>query len=277
MKEHEMRSRLIITTLLCGTIMSAYALPGKNAEALSSRLESLKAGATNNEAPVDKNKASYSVGYTLGSNLSKQFSEINEDEFFNGLKDAFSGKEGRFDKQEMSRAIMSFQREIMKKRMEERKAQAEKNKKEGDAFIEAKKKEKGVKVTDSGLVYKVIKEGKGTAPAATDKVKVTYQGTLIDGTEFSSQTDVANPAEFNLSAVIPAWREALQLMKPGATWELYVPPNLAYGARGTAGDIGPNATLIFKINLISVEKPSAEAKNASDKSSQLSRSIHKQS
>ena len=264
-----MRIKLLIPVLLCGSLMSAYAAPGPGSRPAMSKL-SASSTSPAAEVPVDKNKASYSVGFTLGTNLSKQFTGLNQDELLKGLTDAFSGKEGKYSKEEMTRMIMSYQREIMQERLVERKEQAEKNKKEGDAFLAVKKKEKGVKLTNSGLLYKVIKSGQGKSPEFTDKVRVTYVGTLIDGKEFSSQTDVNNPAEFSLEAVIPAWREALQLMKPGATWELYVPPNLAYGARGTAGDIGPNATLIFKISLISVEKAADETKTtSSDKSSTL--------
>ncbi len=248
-----MRTWLVATSLLCGMAFNAYAAP-KTAEAPT--------------PAVDKNKASYSVGFTLGTNLAQQFSEINKSEFLSGINDALNGKSARFTQEEMSNVILSFQREVMKKRLEDRKVAADKNKAEGEAFLASKKKEPGVKTLASGLSYKVITEGKGNSPTLSDSVKVTYTGTLINGQVFDSRTDASNPMTFNLNQVIQGWREALQLMKPGATWEIYVPSSLGYGPQGTPGLIGPNAALVFKITLIGVEKAPAVPQSSSNSSLQ---------
>lgn len=248
-----MRTRLVVTTLLCVLVANAYAVDAEKSS-IGDRVKSLQGATAAQAAPVDKSKASYAVGYTLGENISKQFSGIKQSEFEKGLNDAFAGKDSQFGKEETTKLVISFQREAMSEHLAERKAQAEKNKVDGEAFLNAKKSESGVKSTESGLLYKVIKEGSGDSPTLTDRVKVTYQGTLIDGTEFDARTDANNPMTFNLTSVIPGWREALQLMKPGATYEIYVPSKLGYGARGTPGLIGPNAALVFKVTLISVEK-----------------------
>lgn len=133
-------------------------------------------------------------------------------------------------------------------------SQADINKAKGEAFLAENKNKKGVKTTASGLEYKIIDEGNGPIPTATDVVKVDYRGTLINGTEFDSSYKRGEPATFPVNGVIPGWTEALQMMKVGATWELYIPANLAYGDRGVAPDIGPNETLIFKVTLLGIEK-----------------------
>ena len=132
---------------------------------------------------------------------------------------------------------------------------AETNQKEGEAFLAANAKKPGVKILPSGLQYLVVKEGKGKQPASTDSVTVHYKGTLINGTEFDSSYRRGQPATFPLNRVIPGWTEGVQLMKEGATYRFFIPPQLAYGARGAGGVIGPNATLIFDVELISVQKP----------------------
>lgn len=131
---------------------------------------------------------------------------------------------------------------------------ADVNKAKGDAFLAANKKKKGVMTTASGLQYKVLSEGNGPTPTSSDIVKVDYRGTLINGTEFDSSYKRGEPAVFPVNGVIPGWTEALQMMKVGATWELYIPAELAYGERGVAPDIGPNETLIFKVTLLGIEK-----------------------
>jgi len=130
---------------------------------------------------------------------------------------------------------------------------SEKNKADGEKFLAENAKKAGVKVLPSGLQYKVITTGTGKSPKATDTVTTQYKGTLIDGTEFDSSYKRGEPATFPVSGVIPGWTEALQLMKEGAKWQLFLPPNLAYGERGAGRDIGPNSTLIFEVELISVK------------------------
>ena len=157
-----------------------------------------------------------------------------------------------------SEAMAAFKEEMMKKHEEELKKAAEKNKKEGEAFLAENKKKEGVVTLPSGLQYKVIKEGDGQMPKDTDMVTVNYRGTLVDGTEFDSSYKRGNPATFPVNGVIPGWQEALKLMKVGSKWQLFVPAGLAYGEKGAGSTIGPNATLIFEVELLSISEPGSE-------------------
>jgi FKBP-type peptidyl-prolyl cis-trans isomerase FklB len=150
--------------------------------------------------------------------------------------------------------MAAFQKEMMAKQQELAKRLGEKNKKEGEAFLSENRKKEGIKALPSGLQYKVVKAGTGKKPKSTDTVTTHYRGTLIDGTEFDSSYRRGQPASFPVSGVIPGWTEALQLMEEGAKWQLFIPPNLAYGERGAGSQIGPNATLIFEIELISIQE-----------------------
>jgi FKBP-type peptidyl-prolyl cis-trans isomerase FklB len=161
----------------------------------------------------------------------------------------------------MQETMAVFQKEMMAKQQEV----ATKNKKEGEAFLVENKKKQGVKTLPSGLQYKVIKEGTGKKPKLGDTVTAHYWGTLIDGTEFDSSYKRGQPANFPVSGVIPGWTEALQLMGEGAKWQLFIPSNLAYGERGAGAGIGPNATLIFEIELISVQEKKENQKPATKK------------
>ena len=213
-------------------------------------------GADENTINSDKDKLSYTFGANFGKSLKQQEIEINTDMFLKGMKDGFSGEKMLLTDQEMKETMMAFQKEMAAKHAEKRKTLAEKNKKEGEAFLAANKTREGVKTLASGLQYKVINEGTGKTPKATDLVVTNYRGALIDGTEFDSSYQRKNPATFRVTGVIKGWTEALQLMKEGAKWQLFVPPELAYGERGAGPRIGPNATLIFEIELVSVKEES---------------------
>jgi len=204
------------------------------------------------ELKTQKDKASYAIGLDMGGSLKKNDIEVNTDALVKGIKDGLSGEKPLLTDQELKETIAAIQKDLMAKQQEKQKAVAEKNKKDGEAFLEANKKKPGVKVLPSGLQYKVLTEGKGKTPKATDTVTVNYKGTLVDGTEFDSSYKRGQPATFQVKGVIPGWTEALQLMKEGSKWELYIPSNLAYGERGAGGLIGPNSTLIFEVELISV-------------------------
>ena len=140
------------------------------------------------------------------------------------------------------------------------KAEGEKNKKEGEKFLADNKTKDGIKVTDSGLQYEVLKEGTGPKPKATDKVKVDYTGKLLDGTVFDSSVERGKPATFGVNQVIPGWTEALQMMPVGSKWRIFIPSDLAYGPRGAGKDIGPNSTLIFDVELLGIVTDDAKAK-----------------
>jgi FKBP-type peptidyl-prolyl cis-trans isomerase FklB len=204
---------------------------------------------------TQKDKVSYSIGVDIGTTLKNQSLDVDPAILARGIRDSMSGQKQLMTDQEIRDTIAAFQKEMMAKQQELTKQLGEKNKKQGEAFLAENKKKEGVKTLPSGLQYKVITAGKGKKPKATDTVTTHYRGTLIDGTEFDSSVSRGKPASFPVNGVIPGWTEALQLMEEGAKWQLFIPSNLAYGERGTpGGPIGPNATLIFDIELISVQE-----------------------
>ncbi len=201
----------------------------------------------------DKNKFSYAVGTMLGSQLRQQFQqnpdELNSDVMLEALGAAFLDKELKMTQEEVQTTLKAAEdrhKVTQDKVNEETKAK-------GAAWLEANKNKPGVKVTDSGLQYKVITEGTGKQPTAEDTVEVHYKGTLIDGTEFDSSYKRGQPASFPVKGVIKGWTEALQLMKEGGKMELTIPSDLAYGERGAGANIGPHSTLIFEVELIKVK------------------------
>lgn len=200
----------------------------------------------------DKDKLSYSMGVDIGKYMQQQAIDVDPDMFARGVKDVMTGTKTALTADEMLQIISAFQKETAEKQAVKMKAVAEKNKKEGEAFLAENKKKGGVKTLPSGLQYKVIKEGKGPTPKLTDTVTTNYRGTLIDGTEFDSSYKRGQPTKFPVNGVIPGWTEALQLMKVGAKWQIFIPVNLAYGERGAGNVIGANQTLIFEIELISI-------------------------
>ena len=215
------------------------------------------AGGVVAEEPVSlksqKDKVSYIIGLDIGNNLKRQGADIDLDTLLRGMKDALSGNKPLLSEDEMREVTTAFRQEMAKKQAEETKKLAEKNKKEGEAFLEENKKKEGVKTLPSGLQYKVITEGSGKSPTESDTVTVNYRGTFVDGTEFDSSYKRGEPATFPVKGVIAGWVEALPLMKEGAKWQLFIPPGLAYGETGAGNAIGPNATLIFEVELISIK------------------------
>ncbi len=203
---------------------------------------------------TEKDKVSYSIGVDIGNTLKRQSIDVNLDLVTRGLKDAMTGGKMLMTEEQIVETVTNFRKEMMAKQQEQAKRLGEKNKKEGEAFLEENKKKEGVQTLPSGLQYKVIKPGTGKKPKSTDTVTTHYRGTLIDGTEFDSSYKRGAPVTFPVDGVIPGWTEALQLMQEGAKWQLFLPPNLAYGERGAGHDIGPNATLIFEVELISVQE-----------------------
>ncbi len=195
-----------------------------------------------------KDKLSYSIGLNIGSNLKKQNVSINPDTFVLGLKDALAGKPQMTDEQ-VKETMTAFEKEMIDKQ----KAVGVKNATDGEKFLAENKKKEGVKTTASGLQYKVIKEGAGAQPKETDTVMANYRGTLIDGTEFDSSYKRGQAATFPVSGVIKGWTEALQMMKVGSKYQLFIPAKLAYGERAMGPDIGPNSTLIFEVELAGIQ------------------------
>lgn len=196
----------------------------------------------------DKGQASYAIGQQIGKNLKAQNIEVDAKTLAISLADATEGKSDMTD-EEIQKAMMKLQEMAMQKQQEE----GENNKKKSAEFLEKNKTAEGVKTTESGLQYIVMTEGSGASPKADDVVKCHYTGTLIDGTKFDSSVDRGQPAEFPVSGVIPGWTEALQMMKVGSKYKLFIPPELAYGPAGRPG-IPPNSTLIFEVELLEVVK-----------------------
>ena len=201
-----------------------------------------------------KEKVSYVIGVDIGKALQKQGVAIDPDLVARGIKDGVSGGKLLMSDQEIKETMTAFQKEMRAKQEVALKQAGEKNKREGEAFLAENKIKEGVKTLPSGLQYKVIKAGSGKKPKATDTVVTHYKGTLLDGTEFDSSYKRNQPATFKVNGVIRGWTEALQLMEEGAQWVLYVPAALAYGERGAGPQIGPNATLTFEVELISVQE-----------------------
>ncbi|MEM7551562.1 MAG: FKBP-type peptidyl-prolyl cis-trans isomerase [Bacteroidota bacterium] len=198
----------------------------------------------NLEEPSDK--ASYAYGVSIAENVKAQKGEVNAELVAAGIRDAMN-EEAKLDIQESQEAIRTYSTDL-------RVLAADKNLEEGKAFLEENGKKEGIITLESGLQYEVLEEGSGKTPAATDKVTTHYHGTLIDGTVFDSSVDRGEPIQFPVNGVIPGWTEALQLMKEGSKWKLYVPSELAYKERGAGQVIGPHSTLIFEVELISVDE-----------------------
>jgi FKBP-type peptidyl-prolyl cis-trans isomerase FklB len=201
-----------------------------------------------------KEKISYIIGMDIGTNFKRQSIDIDPDILGRGIKDGLSGAKPLLSEPEAKEVLAAFETVMKGKQEEARKVIGEKNKKEGEVFLAANKAKEGVKTAPSGLQYKVIKPGTGKKPQATDTVTVNYRGTLVDGTEFDSSYRRGKPATFPVSGVIPGWTEALQLMEEGAKWQIVIPSKLAYGEQGAGQAIGPNATLLFEVELVSIQE-----------------------
>jgi len=204
------------------------------------------------EPKTESDKVSYSVGYRLGGDFKRQQVDINADMLVQGIEDAASGGEALMTEEQMRTVMMNLANRVKAEQMEKQKQEGAENIKAGEAFLAENAGKEGVKTTDSGLQYKVITAGEGKTPQKSDKVTVHYRGTLIDGSEFDSSYSRNKPATFGVGQVIPGWTEALQLMKEGDKWEIYLPSKLGYGERGAGAKIPPNSTLIFEVELISV-------------------------
>ncbi len=214
------------------------------------------------ELKTDKEKVSYAIGLRLGQNMKREGIEVDQESFLKGLNDGKSGAEPLMTPAELQETMVKFSQEMMAKKRAAFEKKAAENKAKGQAFLEANKKKKGVKVTKSGLQYRVIKPGTGKSPKPDDLVTCHYRGMLIDGTEFDSSYARQQPATFTVSGVIAGWQEALPMMKEGAKWELVVPAELAYGLRGAGPKIGPNAVLVFEVELLKVGQDEKASKPA---------------
>jgi FKBP-type peptidyl-prolyl cis-trans isomerase FklB len=202
---------------------------------------------------TDREKQSYAVGVEMGNNIKRQGVDLDGNLIAQGIKDALAGGTMRLTEAEVKETVMAFQKDLMAKQQAIHKAAGDKAKAEGEAFLAANAKKSDVATLPSGLQYKIVTEGTGAMPKASDTVTVNYRGKLVDGTEFDSSYARNEPATFPVHGVIPGWTEALQLMKVGSKWELYIPASLAYGERGAGGKIPANAALIFEVELLGIK------------------------
>ncbi len=204
---------------------------------------------------TQKEKASYALGMKIGGDLKRQGVGASVDAALTarGLKDALSGSKALITEDEEKAALTQLQTQVRAKQdAKRREARGAANRKEGDEFLAANKSKEGVVTLPSGLQYKILKAGTGPKPTANDTVSCNYRGTLINGKEFDSSAKTGKPVSFPVSGVIKGWTEALQLMPVGSKWQLFIPADLAYGDRGAGPDIGPGATLIFEVELLSI-------------------------
>jgi FKBP-type peptidyl-prolyl cis-trans isomerase FklB len=200
-----------------------------------------------------KEKISYSIGINIGKNMKTQGLDLDQGLLTQGIKDGLNSSKTAMSDKDMEATMIAFQQEMTGKMQAKQKVNGEKNVKEGEAFLAANKKKEGIITLSSGLQYKILKSGDGPKPTKDQTVKCHYRGTLIDGTEFDSSYKRGEPTEFPVGQVIKGWTEALQLMPVGSKWQLFIPSDLAYGPNGAGQMIGPNATLIFDIELISIK------------------------
>lgn len=226
--------------------------------------------------PVELKTKNDSISYMIGQDIGKSFKNMGIDTVVSfqvltkAIESAMKGQPSQFTDERTKEIQQNFSQDLQNKQKAAAEAKAISNKKAGEDFLAANKTKEGVKTTASGLQYSVIKEGTGATPVATDKVKVHYKGTLLDGKVFDSSYDRKEPTTFNLNQVIPGWTEGIQLMKVGSTYKFWIPSDLAYGDRQAGPEIGPNSTLCFEVELLNIEKdstaaPAAPAKPAANK------------
>jgi FKBP-type peptidyl-prolyl cis-trans isomerase FklB len=197
---------------------------------------------------------SYGVGSTLGRDFTAQAIDVDPAVLAQGIKDVVSGSKTLLSEEDAGKILVDYQKELTARQEAEAKVQSKANLAEGETFLTENGKKDGVVTLPSGLQYKIIKPGTGKKPGNKDKVTVHYRGTLVNGKEFDSSYKRNEPITFPVSGVIPGWTEALQMMQEGANWQLFIPAKLAYGERGAGSVIGPNATLIFDVELLKVTR-----------------------
>ena len=262
----EIRTMVMVGVVLLGNAVAQQPAAKPQPAAKSPAAQLPEAPAAKAQAPSafasDKEKVSYAIGMNIGEGLRKQEIDVDPNVLFQGLKDALSGGKTLMTDDEIRNTFQQLQASLRSKQEERTKTLGDTNKKEGEAFLLANKTKPGVVALPSGLQYKILQPGTGAKPVAGDIVVCNYKGTFINGTEFDSSSKHGAPATFPVTGVIKGWTEALQLMPTGSKWQLFVPSALAYGERGAGGDIGPNATLIFEVELVSIQekpKPAAPA------------------
>jgi FKBP-type peptidyl-prolyl cis-trans isomerase len=225
--------------------------------------KSAQTSTTKTSAPraleTPKDKLSYSIGMNIGKSLKRDNLDVDPDLVLRGIKDVLGGGTLLMTDQEAQSTLNELQADLHKRQEQEMQQLAETNKKEGETFLAANKTKAGVISLPSGLQYKILQEGTGPKPTAADTVTVNYRGTLLDGTEFDSSYKRGQPGSFPVGGIIKGWTEALLLMPVGSKWQLFIPPELAYGPRQAGPSIGPNSTLLFEVELLSIQAKPAGA------------------
>jgi FKBP-type peptidyl-prolyl cis-trans isomerase len=205
------------------------------------------------ELKTQKDKVSYGIGVDVARNFTRLGIDFDLDVLVKGLRDALAGGNLLMSETDLRATMNDYQSELKGRMLQAMQVAAADNKKKGDAFLEENKKKEGVVTLPSGLQYKILTAGEGKKPTDADMVECQYRGTLINGTEFDSSYWAGKPATLKVTGLIPGWTEALKLMPVGSKWQLFIPPQLAYGERGASRDVGPNATLIFELDLLAIK------------------------
>jgi FKBP-type peptidyl-prolyl cis-trans isomerase len=257
-KGEEKMKRVLIVLVVFVLSLPTIAFSAESGEAAVSEGAAVSEKAVEKpalELKTDMDKVSYIIGRQIGGQLKEISSEISIPVLLQAIEEAIQGKEAILTEEETGTIMQEFSAKMQKKQAEEREALAEKNKKDGEAFLIENASKEGVITTPSGVQYIVLKEGTGPKPKETDKVTVNYRGTLVDGTEFGSSYSGGKPSPLTVGTVVPGFKEALQLMSVGSKYRLFIPSDLAYREYGSGQKIGPNATLIFEVELLSIEPP----------------------
>ncbi len=240
-----------ITTLTISALASAMLL-ATGCSTNNGNQETATQSVSITEQSTAPEKVGYSLGFMMAEGNKEAVEDLNLDTFEQGFRDGYEGKDSALTQEQMQQVLMDYQKEQEEKFVQDMKTKAEDNKTKGAAFLAENAKKEGVKVTESGLQYKVLTAGTGKSPKATDVVEVNYEGKLLDGTVFDSSYERGEPIEFPLNQVIAGWTEGVQLMKEGGKYEFYIPSDIAYGEAGNQG-IDPNSTLIFTVELLKVK------------------------
>ncbi len=253
---------IYLPVALMGVLALSACDQNKEAAPEEATEKSSDASAANSKLDTQEKKVSYAMGLSLGDRFRTDAIKLDIPTFTEGLTAGSDDGERLMTAEEIAETMQAFQQQQMAKMQEEQAAAGAKNAEAGEAFLAENGKKDDVVTTDSGLQYKVVTEGDGPKPKADDLVSVHYKGTLLDGKEFDSSYKRGEPAEFGVNQVIPGWTEALQLMPVGSKWELVIPADLAYGPGGAGGDIGPNSTLQFEVELLEIKDKEAAAAEA---------------
>ncbi len=250
--------KFTLLLLILGLTGNAWGLERKAEWSQYSRSKPI---VTRTETPLPKvelttaeDQISYSIGMSIGEDIKARNIQINPDVLARGISDMIRGDEVALTKEEAMQVLAQLQEQMAKEQLEAMERLAQKNKAEGEAFLSQNAKKSAIKVTESGLQYKIINAGTGATPTPDSVVKVDYSGFFIDGQEFDSSYKRGEPVEFSVNSIIPGWTEALLMMKEGAKWKIFLPADLAYGEKGAPPIIEPNSTLIFEVELKSIQK-----------------------